>query len=394
MQAALSDRHMGRVVRAFRRHLHHGRPSISQASVASWAGITQAQLSRVENGPPIVHLDRLTHWAEILGIPAEYLWFRLPEKERTSHPDKRVDVDVKRSEFLRLGGLAAAGMSSGSLFLSNRSANAVTEQDCAQWLAWELWHQDRASLHESEIPLAVVRHLAPYTAGMGRVGLGIIFRDPQGLYGFAHPSFLNFFVAQRIFDNIVSGGGALFSAAQTSHEIDLAIRDLVSRNRDSVELLRTWMKKASSSVLRVNCAGVLAKLGSATDETEEVLASLKRDQESRQLYLTAVTSRVLGVPWREACQVAISVEEGTSSQLIAQLSNDRSSEIARKFAEEIHNPRDGGARWCSTVILGSLRDRAPGVATQALQEALRSEHSRENIRSIGSALAGSSPIAF
>ncbi|MGH8904750.1 MAG: AAA family ATPase [Egibacteraceae bacterium] len=43
-------------------------------------GITQVQVSRIENGRPIVHLDQLIHWARTLRIPQEDLWFKLPEK--------------------------------------------------------------------------------------------------------------------------------------------------------------------------------------------------------------------------------------------------------------------------------------------------------------------------
>ncbi|WP_225853605.1 hypothetical protein [Micromonospora sp. AMSO31t] len=34
----------------------------------------------MENGLPLVHLDRLAHWASLLGIPASRLWFALPRK--------------------------------------------------------------------------------------------------------------------------------------------------------------------------------------------------------------------------------------------------------------------------------------------------------------------------
>ncbi|MFF5202974.1 hypothetical protein ACFY3B_25570 [Micromonospora parva] len=54
---------------------------LPQTVVAGWLGITQAQLSRVENGPPLVHLDRLVHWAKLLGMPARSLWFRLPGQD-------------------------------------------------------------------------------------------------------------------------------------------------------------------------------------------------------------------------------------------------------------------------------------------------------------------------
>ncbi|MEU7753466.1 hypothetical protein [Micromonospora sp. NPDC049171] len=80
MRLALAERHLGRVIRAYRCHPYHGRVALPQTVVARWLGITQAQLSRVENGPPLVHLDRLTHWAQLLGIPAGHLWFRLPDQ--------------------------------------------------------------------------------------------------------------------------------------------------------------------------------------------------------------------------------------------------------------------------------------------------------------------------
>src|SRR6266545_3890258 len=87
IQQALADRHMGKVIKAYRTHPCHGRHPLSQEDVANWVGITQAQLSRIENGPPPVHLDRLTQWAVLLDIPAEHLWFKLPER---NDPDNAV----------------------------------------------------------------------------------------------------------------------------------------------------------------------------------------------------------------------------------------------------------------------------------------------------------------
>lgn len=42
VQAALDSRHMGRVVRAYRRHPHHGRRPVPQEVVAGWAGPPRA----------------------------------------------------------------------------------------------------------------------------------------------------------------------------------------------------------------------------------------------------------------------------------------------------------------------------------------------------------------
>jgi transcriptional regulator with XRE-family HTH domain len=80
MRDALATWDMGRVIAAYRNHRYHGR-SLPQEIVAGWAGITQAQLSRIENGPPLRDLEKLTRWARILGIPAQRLWFKLPDNE-------------------------------------------------------------------------------------------------------------------------------------------------------------------------------------------------------------------------------------------------------------------------------------------------------------------------
>lgn len=83
MREALANWHMGQVIAAYRNHPYHGRP-LSQELVAGWVGITQAQLSRIENGPPVKDLDRLIQWARTLGIPHHLLWFKLPEeRDRT-----------------------------------------------------------------------------------------------------------------------------------------------------------------------------------------------------------------------------------------------------------------------------------------------------------------------
>ncbi|MEV4488654.1 helix-turn-helix transcriptional regulator [Micromonospora coxensis] len=84
VRQALASRHLGRVIRAYRCHPYHGRSVLPQTVVAGWLGITQAQLSRVENGPPVVHLDRLAHWAKVLGIPPSLLWFSLPDTRSSS----------------------------------------------------------------------------------------------------------------------------------------------------------------------------------------------------------------------------------------------------------------------------------------------------------------------
>ncbi len=91
---------MGRVIAAYRNHPFHGQP-LHQEVVAGWVVMTQPQLSRLENGPPIKDLDKLTLWARTLRIPNHLLWFKLPEdaveefhKTSGSHSNYRSGVEV------------------------------------------------------------------------------------------------------------------------------------------------------------------------------------------------------------------------------------------------------------------------------------------------------------
>lgn len=99
LQQALALRHMGHISRAYRLHPFHapvfGPRGITQAVLAEWLGLTQPQVCRVENGPPIRDLDRLAHWARTLRIPSEYLWFELPRRpsSRLANDPSRRDVD-------------------------------------------------------------------------------------------------------------------------------------------------------------------------------------------------------------------------------------------------------------------------------------------------------------
>jgi hypothetical protein len=93
LQAAFDSRHMGKVIRAYRQHPYHGHRGLTQDVVAGWAGIAQSQVSTIEGGPPINNLDRLTTWAQLLGIPEEHLWFKLPDDPRQG-PKSSVLHDV------------------------------------------------------------------------------------------------------------------------------------------------------------------------------------------------------------------------------------------------------------------------------------------------------------
>ncbi|MFJ8489451.1 helix-turn-helix domain-containing protein [Streptomyces sp. NPDC094038] len=91
MHEALGSWHMGRVFYAYRSHPWHGRV-LSQEVMASWLDLNQAQLSRIESGKPPQDLAKLMRWAHSLRIPADLLWFKLPENE-----ERTATVVVARS---------------------------------------------------------------------------------------------------------------------------------------------------------------------------------------------------------------------------------------------------------------------------------------------------------
>ncbi len=94
MRDALATWHMGRVIFAYRTHPFHGR-ALPQELVANWLGLTQAQLSRIEKGPAPEQLSKLIRWAEVLAVPAEQLWFKLPVTSGATLDG------VNRQEFVR-----------------------------------------------------------------------------------------------------------------------------------------------------------------------------------------------------------------------------------------------------------------------------------------------------
>lgn len=117
-RTAFANRHMGEIIYAYRTHSFHPRP-ISQEVVAGWAGISQAQLSRIESGPPLQDLKRLMHWAHTLRIPARLLWFQPAESssdDGETHPSGTSEVsNTLRRDFVALGSSVVLAHALGAL---------------------------------------------------------------------------------------------------------------------------------------------------------------------------------------------------------------------------------------------------------------------------------------
>lgn len=370
-RALIEERHMGHVVRSYRKHPLHGRRKISQETAARWLNISQTQLARIENGKPVTDLDRLTQWAKVLRIPPDLLWFTIPGPEG--------EDDVNRRKFLIAGGVGAAS-ASGSIAASTGIHSTGRAEEGSQWLAWELWSRKAESISSEEVPVGM-RHLLDSLPPSG----ALILRDADGSYSFAHPSLIDFFVAQRIFGDLSHGKSKLLADVQTSHDTDQVIRRFVQHDMSCVPVLSGWMRKGATPVLRVNSAGILAKLG-RPDIADDVITSLRANRDTRHLYLTAVASRVLSLPWDEAQKMA-GGDMGSE-----RISDGLAAERAFLLSQELRNSQDGAARWCSVVLLGKISRPVPAMASNVLQEALRREPCRENLRVIAIVLSNADQI--
>lgn len=108
---AFAAQHIGQVSRAYRTHPYHHSVyrsgGITQTLLGQWVGLRQPHISRIENGPPIVHLDTLQRWARVLRIPAALLWFDLPGEPRapvsaqTAHRvlESSTEIVARRAEL-------------------------------------------------------------------------------------------------------------------------------------------------------------------------------------------------------------------------------------------------------------------------------------------------------
>ena len=152
-------------------------------------------------------------------------------------------------------------------------------------------------------------------------------------------------IAAEMSADIGAGDYGSLTQVQTTHGTDLVIASLA--DRAGVRRLRSWMYDGDSELLRVNAAGILAK---TPDEgtAEQVAQVLANDPAACRLYKTAVIARVGALPWSTASKLASGEVSPSAKQ---------ANFLAARFAHEVLNPRDAGARWCSAALLLDLSPR-------------------------------------
>jgi transcriptional regulator with XRE-family HTH domain len=322
---------------------------LTLADVAQAGGISSGHLSRVESGerpvtPALVELYRRAAAAALAG------------------PDSPT-VDPMRRRDLLAAGLVTAVPATVTI-------GPADADEAARWLAWHVWRSAGDGVPASAVPHELV-------AGMGQLVQRRIVVPRAGLLRFPHAGLLDFYLAGYIFAGLESGASDRLRQAQTTHGTDLVLADFAGISGAAVTALGRWTAEGEAAVLRVNAAGVLAKL--ATPETtDRVVTALRADEEMRQLYLTAVASRVLALPWDDACRIACGEVAGRVN-LYA-------------LTEELRNPRDGAARWCSAILLHHVGAASHEHTRAAIAASLRSEPASENLRAMAALLAGTDPL--
>jgi hypothetical protein len=106
---AAAQGHFGLLVWAIRTHPWHGR-TVPQRQVAGWLGITQGEVSRLENRrePPVLPTYRLQHWLSVLHVPPGLRW-----GAGGTATEGEVGATDRRDLIMTAGTLAAGALTFG-----------------------------------------------------------------------------------------------------------------------------------------------------------------------------------------------------------------------------------------------------------------------------------------
>jgi hypothetical protein len=173
--------------------------------------------------------------------------------------------------------------------------------------------------------------------GIGHLGDNVNRRDFLSVTGLA---IANAKVVNELAASVASNDPGPLTTVQTTNQVDRALAAYV--DQATIKHLRRWLDDGDDSVLRVNAAGILAKIPGQLEATR-VVTALNHDVEMRDRYMTAVVSRICGLDWPTAASM---VREPSSfpHPVLA----------AGRLAHEAVEAQDVGARWCSAAMLQGL----------------------------------------
>jgi transcriptional regulator with XRE-family HTH domain len=138
--------------------------------------------------------------------------------------------------------------------------------------------------------------------------------------------------------SLAGGDASVLATVQTSHVVDRAIAAEIDKS--TVRRMLMWAQDDGSELVRVNAAGILAKIQAGP--ADAVVRVLTHDYDVSRRYMTAVVARVLGVDHGQAAGYVVSPETAPVQQL------------AQSLTAETINPNDVGARWSAATMLARL----------------------------------------
>jgi DNA-binding XRE family transcriptional regulator len=145
-RSAFNSEQIGKIFKAYRNHPRYLQlfgKALNQELLGRWLGLTQAQVSKLENGRPEQNLETLRNYARILHLPLHLLWFDLPGQSRLTTPratsSNGLTVPRVRDDVL----IAATGMDTLELLQRVRASaidqstldalNITVEQLCCDY---------------------------------------------------------------------------------------------------------------------------------------------------------------------------------------------------------------------------------------------------------------------
>jgi hypothetical protein len=175
--------------------------------------------------------------------------------------------------------------------------------------------------------------------------------------------------------SVASGDEQVFSRNIVPYDLSMSLGGLALRDSGTKRRLVRWMHDGASSMLRGNAQGTLFKT-QRQDLIELAEISMAHDEQTRSRCLRCFTRRAFSLSWPDARSYSAYRAPLREISTLAALLSDRA---------------DASNRWCAAVYLGQAVDGGSKPARQALVGALRTESSRENLRTIGLALSGELP---
>jgi transcriptional regulator with XRE-family HTH domain len=184
--------------------------------------------------------------------------------------------------------------------------------------------------------------------------------------------------AGELLTSVASGDESPLSRNIAPYDFSVTLAALATRDSGVKRRLVRWMHDGGTSLLRGNSQGTLFKT-QRLELVELAESSMARDEETRQRCMRCFARRTFGLSWPDASAFSAYRAPGQKISQLATLLTD---------------PADASNRWCAAVYLGQAVQGGSCHARQALVTALRTEPSRENLRTIGLALSGEQPWRY